>query len=34
LDKEVFINHYKRLSGRLSLMEKIVEKLRKLLTSQ
>lgn len=34
LDREVFINHYKRLSGRLSLLEKIVEKLRKLLTSQ
>lgn len=33
-DREVFINHYKRLSGRLSLLEKIVEKLRKLLTSQ
>jgi len=28
-DKEVFINHYKRLAGRLSLMEKVAEKLRK-----
>jgi len=33
-DREVFINHYKRLSGRLSLLEKIVEKLRKLLANQ
>ena len=33
-DKEVFINHYKRLSGRLGLIEKLVEKLHKLLTSQ
>lgn len=33
-DREVFLNHYKRLSGRLSLLEKIVEKLRKLLTSR
>ena len=29
-DKEVFINHYKRLSGRLGLIEKLVEKLHKL----
>jgi len=33
-DREVFINHYRRLSGRLSLLEKIVEKLRKLLANQ
>jgi len=30
-DKEVFINHYKRLSGRLSLMEKVAKKLRRYL---
>ena len=29
-DKEVFINHYRRLSGRLGLIEKVVEKLHKL----
>jgi hypothetical protein len=30
-DKEVFYNHYRRISGRLSLIEKILVKLQRVL---